>query len=61
MQEEKLNDIVDALVGIKAYEWAKVRKAVQDIFDQKYSRLEISDREKLRTNLKIEIGALDTD
>lgn len=61
MTEEKLNAIVDVLTGLKAYEWMRVQKAVQNVFDQKYARLEIDDRKKMLTNLKMEIGELDTD
>lgn len=61
MTEEKLNAIVDVLTGLKAYEWMRVQKAVQNVFEQKYARLEIDDRKKMLTNLKMEIGELDTD
>ena len=61
MTEEKLNAVVEALTGLKAYEWKKIQKAVQNIFDQKYAKLEINDRKKILTNLKLEIGELDTD
>ena len=61
MTEKKLNAIADILTGLKLYEWMKIQKAVQDTFDQKYVRLEIDDREKMLTNLKLEIGELDTD
>lgn len=61
MTEEKLNAIVDVLTGLKAYEWMRVQKAVQNVFEQKYARLEIDDRKKMLSNLKMEIGELDTD
>ena len=61
MTEEKLNAVVEALTGLKAYEWMKIQKAVQNIFDQKYVRIEIDDQKKILTNLKLEIGELDTD
>lgn len=61
MTEEKLNAIVDVLTGLKAYEWMRVQKAVQNVFEQKYARLEIDDRKKMLTNLKMEIGEIDTD
>ena len=60
MDEAKLNSIVDALVGLKFYEWSRVKVAVEKVLDQKYARLELDDPEKLRTNLKREIGAFDT-
>lgn len=61
MTEAKFNEIVQTLTGLKAYEWTKVQRAVQNIFDWKYAHLELDDSEKLRANLNLEIGALDTD
>ena len=61
MTEEKLNAVVEALTGLKTYERMKTQKAVQNIFDQKYARLEIDDQKKMLTNLKLEIGELDTE
>ncbi len=59
MDKNKFNDIVNALTGLKAHEWTKIKIAVQHLFDQKYALLEIDDKEKLRTNLKLEFGAPD--
>jgi hypothetical protein len=61
MTEEKLKEIARLLTGLKAHEWAKICRAVQNVFDWKYAHLEIDDAEKILTNLKLEIGELDTD
>ena len=61
MTEKKLNGIAESLIGLKAYEWMKIQKAVQSIFDQKYAALEIDDIKRMLTSLQIEIGELDTD
>ena len=59
--KEKLNNLVEALSGLHAYEWSRVRKAVDHILDWKYAHLELDDPKEIRANLELEIGAPDNE
>lgn len=52
MNEEKVNNLINELVGLKYYEWIKLSECVEKEFSHKKSRLEIDNPDNLRENMK---------
>ena len=55
MSETKLNAIINSLIGLKAYEWSRVKIAVERMYSSASAKIELGDAEEIRKNLELEL------
>lgn len=55
MEKDKISQIVQSLVGLKAYEWQAIERAVNKEFASMSNRLELTDITRIQKNIEREI------
>lgn len=56
MDSKKIDELVSILVGLKRYEWSRVKVAVERVYSSASCRLVLDDAETIRRNLFLEFG-----
>lgn len=53
MKKEKLRTIAENLVGLKYYEWSRLKVAVEKMYSSASAKIELSDAETIHKNLEL--------
>ncbi|WP_339063615.1 hypothetical protein [Tepidibacillus marianensis] len=56
MTEEKIAIIAEQLIGLKSYEWSRIKQKVDMMFSSKAAKVELDDLEQLTELLKVEFN-----
>lgn len=56
MNEQKISIISKELVGLKSYEWGKIKQQIDMLFAHKAAKVELDDLEQIENSLKIEFN-----
>ncbi|MCQ6275788.1 hypothetical protein JMM81_12565 [Bacillus sp. V3B] len=56
MTEEQIAILVEQLMGLKQYEWSRIKQQVDMIFSSKAAKVELDDLSELKRNLEVEFN-----
>ncbi|HHY74078.1 MAG TPA: hypothetical protein GX497_12830 [Bacillus bacterium] len=56
MNQEKIAILTEQLVGLKQYEWSRIKHQVDMIFSSKAAKVELDDLSELKRNLELEFN-----
>lgn len=56
MDEEKIRIIAENLVGLKRYEWSKLKIAVERMYDSASCKLSLNDAESIQRSISVEMN-----
>ena len=54
MSEDKFKAIAELMVGLKFYEWSRIRTAIDKKFSSAANRVELSDAEEVEKAIRLE-------
>ena len=58
MSLEKIEKLAQLLSGLKAYEWSRVKVAVEKMYSSVSAKIELNDTEEIHKNLELEFKDL---
>lgn len=56
MDKQTIHEITTNLIGLKQYEWAKIKQVVDMTFSSKAAKVELDDSSELNRNLEVEFN-----